>query len=134
MAANPSGPLATRLVWLVVGIAALAAAMVGVILPLIPTTPFVILAAFAFMKSSSRLHSWLITHRIFGPVILDWREHGAISRPAKTIAIVSMAAIFLISLVLQMPYHVLVPQAFVLGVCAWFVGSRPAPPEQPKSG
>ena len=115
-----------------VGLAALAAAMVGVILPLIPTTPFVILAAFAFMKSSSRLHKWLITHRIFGPVILDWREHGAISRPAKTVAIASMGAIFGISLLLQMPLHVLIPQAFVLAVCMWFVGSRPAPPESQK--
>jgi uncharacterized membrane protein YbaN (DUF454 family) len=117
----------------VVGIAALAAAAVGVLLPLIPTTPFVILAAFAFMRSSRRLHDWLITHRIFGPVILDWREHGAISRPAKSIAIASMAAVFVISLVLQMSAIVLVPQAFVLGVCMWFVGSRPLPPERPQS-
>ena len=122
------GPLATRLVWLTVGVAALAAAMVGVLLPLIPTTPFVILAAFAFMKSSRRLHDWLIKHRVFGPVILDWREHGAISRPAKTVAIASMAGVFVISLVLQMPVYVLAPQAFVLGVCMWFVGSRPLPP------
>ena len=122
------GPLATRLVWLTVGVAALAAAMVGVLLPLIPTTPFVILAAFAFMRSSRRLHNWLITHRVFGPVILDWRKHGAISRPAKSIGIASMAGVFVISLVLQMPVYVLAPQAFVLGVCMWFVGSRPLPP------
>ena len=134
MADQPQGPLATRLVWFVVGIASLAAATVGVLLPLIPTTPFVILAAFAFMKSSRRLHDWLITHRIFGPVILDWRKHGAISKPAKTIAIGSMAGIFVISLALQMPAIVLAPQAFVLSVCAWFVGSRPVPPEKPKSG
>jgi len=126
------GPLATRLIWLVVGLAALAAAAVGVLLPLIPTTPFVILAAFAFMKSSRRLHDWLITHRIFGPVILDWRKHGAISRSAKTIAIASMAAVFVISLMMQLPGYVLAPQAFVLGVCAWFVGSRPLPPGKPK--
>jgi len=133
MAANPSGPLASRLIWLVIGLAALAAAAVGVILPLIPTTPFVILAAFAFMRSSRRLHDWLLAHRVFGPVILDWREHGAISRSAKAVSIASMAAVFVISLLLQMPVLVLAPQAFVLGVCMWFVGSRPLPPVPPKS-
>ena len=134
MADQRQGPLATRLVWLTIGVAALAAAAVGVLLPLIPTTPFVILAAFAFMKSSRRLHDWLITHRIFGPIILDWRKHGAISRSAKTVSIASMAAVFVISLLLQMPVYVLAPQAFVLGVCMWFVGSRPLPPDPPPSG
>jgi len=113
-----------------VGLAALVAAAVGVILPLIPTTPFVILAAFSFMKSSRRLHDWLINHRIFGPIILDWRKHGAISKVAKTVSIASMAAVFIISLVMQLPGYVLAPQAFVLGVCAWFVGSRPLPPDR----
>ena len=133
MADQRQGPLATRLIWLVVGLAALAAAAIGVLLPLIPTTPFVILAAFAFMKSSRRLHDWLITHRIFGPVILDWRKHGAISKPAKTIAMASMAAIFVISLVLQVPGYVLAAQALILGVCMWFVGSRPLPPARSQS-
>ena len=132
MADKRQGTLTSRLIWLTVGLAALAAAAIGVLLPLIPTTPFVILAAFAFMKSSRRLHDWLITHRIFGPVILDWRKHGAISRSAKIIAIASMAAVFVISLMMQLPGYVLAPQAFVLGVCAWFVGSRPLPPGKPK--
>ena len=129
MAANPTGPLPTRLVWLVVGLAALAAATVGVFLPLIPTTPFVLLAAFAFMKSSRRLHDWLLDHPIFGKLIVDWRQYGAISRSAKIVSIVSMAAVFLLSVALQAPVWVLALQAPVLAVCAWFVGSRPLPPK-----
>ncbi len=97
-------------------------------LPLVPTTPLVILAAFAFMNSSERLHGWLVNHKIFGPMILDWRRHGAISRPAKTAAIVSMAAVFVLSIVFQAPVWVLAVQAPILAVCAWFVGSRPLPP------
>ena len=128
MAADPRGPLHSRLVWLVLGLAALAAAAVGVVLPLIPTTPFVILAAFCFMKSSRRLHDWLVSHRVFGPMIVDWREYGAISRPAKTAAIVSMAAVFALSVAFQAPMWVLAVQAPILGICAWFVGSRPLPP------
>jgi uncharacterized membrane protein YbaN (DUF454 family) len=129
MAANPSGPIAHRLFWLTVGLAALAAAAVGVLLPLIPTTPFVILAAFAFMKSSQRLHDWLISSRVFGPMIVDWREYGAIGRTAKRVAIASMAAVFVLSLALQAPMWVLAVQAPVLALCMWYVGSRPLPPE-----
>ena len=129
MAATPPGPLASRLVWLTIGLAALAAAAVGVLLPLIPTTPFVILAAFAFMKSSTRLHDWLVNHRVFGPMILDWRDHGAISTAAKRVAIASMGAVFLLSMVVQAPVWVLAVQAPVLGICIWYVGSRPLPPE-----
>ena len=129
MADPRHGPLHHRLFWLTVGLASLAAAAVGVLLPLIPTTPFVILAAFGFMKSSTRLHDWLVTHRVFGPMIVDWREYGAISRPAKQIALVSMGAVFVLSLVLQAPVWVLGVQAPVLAACMWYVGSRPLPPE-----
>ena len=128
MAANPSGPLHHRLFWLTIGLVSLALAAVGVLLPLLPTTPFVILAAFCFMKSSQRLHDWLVNHRVFGPMIVDWREYGAISRPAKRIAIASMGAVFVLSLALQAPLWVLAVQAPVLALCIWYVGSRPLPP------
>ncbi len=129
MAEPRHGPLHHRLFWLTVGLASLALAAVGVLLPLIPTTPFVILAAFCFMKSSRRLHDWLVNHRVFGPIIVDWREHGAISRPAKRVAIASMGAVFVLSLALKAPAWVLAVQAPVLAVCIWYVGSRPLPPD-----
>ncbi len=129
MAIRRPGHLTRRLAWLIVGFVALAVAGLGVVLPLVPTTPLVILAAFAFMNSSERLHGWLVNHKIFGPMILDWRRHGAISRPAKTAAIVSMAAVFVLSIVFQAPVWVLAVQAPILAVCAWFVGSRPLPPK-----
>jgi uncharacterized membrane protein YbaN (DUF454 family) len=129
MAANPPSPLHHRLFWLTVGLTALALAAVGVLLPLVPTTPLVILAAFCFMKSSQRLHDWLVSHRVFGPMIVDWREYGAISRSAKRMAIASMGAIFALSVVLQAPVWVLAVQAPVLAACMWYVGSRPLPPE-----
>ena len=71
-----------RALWFVVGLCAVALAVLGVALPLLPTTPFVLLAAFAFAKSSERWHTWLRRHRVFGPIIENWREHGAISRRA----------------------------------------------------
>jgi uncharacterized membrane protein YbaN (DUF454 family) len=112
-----------------VGLVALALGAVGVFLPLLPTTPFILVAAFAFMNSSQRLHDWLINHRVFGRLIREWREHGAISRPAKILAMGSMVAVLMVSVAFQAPNWVVAVQAPILAICAWFVGSRPLPPE-----
>ena len=119
-----------RVTWLVIGIVALALGGLGIVLPLLPTTPFVLVAAFAFDRSSDRLHEWLLDHNIFGSLIANWRRYGAISRPAKAASILSMAAVLLISLLLAAPALVIVVQVLVLGACALFVVSRPLPPEQ----
>ena len=122
--------LAGRLLWVTIGLAAILAALLGVLLPLLPTTPFVLLAAFAFARSSSRLHRWLHNHALFGPLIENWNRYGAISLSAKTAGIVSMAAVFGLSIVLGAPTFVLIVQALVLGICALFIASRPLPPAQ----
>lgn len=119
-----------RLAWLLVGCLAVALAAIGVVLPLLPTTPFVLVAAFAFMRSSRRLHTWLIEHRVFGPLIADWRRYGAIRRPTKVIGIASMAGVFALSVLLDVSAVVLTIQASVLTVCAIFVASRPEPPRE----
>ena len=118
----------SRLAWLVIGLSSLALGGAGILLPLLPTTPFVLVAAFAFAKSSTRLHRWLLEHNVFGPLIDNWRRSGAISRSTKTVSILSMAAIFVVSLLLAVPTHVIVIQAVVLGACAVFILTRPLPP------
>lgn len=119
-----------RWLWFGGGAAALALGLIGVVLPLLPTTPFMILAAFCFSKSSERLHMWLLEHPLFGPPIIDWREHGAISRGGKYAAGIAILTIFLISLWLEVEGYLLAIQGTVLlGVVA-FVFSRPAPPEE----
>jgi uncharacterized membrane protein YbaN (DUF454 family) len=119
---------AARLTWLVIGVVALALGALGIALPLLPTTPLVLLAAFAFARSSDRLHQWLLEHEIFGALIDNWRRYGAISRRAKIVSVISMAAILVLSLVMAAPTHVIVIQVVVLGFAAAFILSRPLPP------
>ncbi len=111
--------------WAGLGLLCVALAMIGVVLPLLPTVPFLLLAAFFFARSSSRLHNWLLSHRTFGPLILDWQRSGAIRPAAKKAATVSVAAVFGLSFAMSAPSHVLIIQAVVLGCVLIFIWSRP---------
>lgn len=66
--------------------------LIGIFLPILPTTPFILLASACFAKSSVRFYNWLMNHRVLGPPLRTWKLKGAISRKNKTIA-VSMIAI-----------------------------------------
>lgn len=79
-----------RLIFILLGLSSLAIGFVGVFLPLLPTVPFMILAAFCFGRGSSRLERWLLDHRTFGPHIHSWRSERAISRTGKRAAYVAM--------------------------------------------
>jgi len=63
---------------------------IGAFLPLLPTTPFVLLAAGCFAKSSERWYRWLLANRLFGPMIIDWENHQCISCNTRRIAVVSL--------------------------------------------
>jgi uncharacterized protein len=114
-----------RFLWLCAGGVAMALAVAGAVLPLLPTTPFLLLAAYCFARSSPRLHDWLLGHRAFGPLIRDWRDRGAISRRAKRAAYLSMAAVFGLSLAFGLPWFALAVQAAALGGSALFIATRP---------
>lgn len=117
-----------RAVWLVTGLGCVGLGVIGAVLPLLPTTPFLLLAAFAFAKSSDRLHTWLLNHNIFGGLIDQWRRYGAISLRVKVVSVSSMAGIFGLSLALGVAPALLAVQAVVLITVAVFVLSRPLPP------
>ena len=120
--------LLTRPIWIAAGLVAVACAVVGAVLPLVPTTPFLLLAAYAFARSSPRLHRWLTTHKQFGPLIDDWNRHGAVSRRTKTISVSIIVAMPFATWMLGAPSWVIVTQAAVLACVATFILSRPAPP------
>lgn len=114
-----------RAFWFLLGLGSLALGLVGVILPLVPTVPLILLAAFSFARSSDRLHDWIMDHRLFGPMTRDWRENGAVSKRGKIAATVSIVAVFLISVVLGIKPLVLIIQAIVLSGVLIFIWSRP---------
>ena len=85
-----SRPRWLRWTWLACGAIALATGVVGIVLPLLPTTPFILLAAFCFSRGSEAYEHWILMHPRFGPMVREWRTHRAIPLRAKQIASVMM--------------------------------------------
>ena len=114
-----------NLLWTIAGLASLGLGVLGIFLPLLPTTPLVLLAAFCFAKGSPRLHAWLVGHPRFGPAIKDWQNRGAISRRGKRLALIAMAATFALALALGLAWYLIAVQAAWLGAVAVFIVTRP---------
>lgn len=111
--------------WRTAGVIALGLGLLGVPLPLLPTTPFLLLAVFCFARSSPRLHDWLVHHPRFGPPIRNWRERGAISRKNKSLAMLAMAVTITLTLIVGAPLFAFIAQALVLAGAATFILTRP---------
>ncbi|MEM6490152.1 MAG: YbaN family protein [Pseudomonadota bacterium] len=116
--------------WCLAGWVAFGLGLLGAVLPLLPTVPFMIAAAFCFARGSERFHHWLVNHARFGPAIRDWQASGVIRPRAKRMAVIAIAASFALSVALGVGPAVLAVQAVVLTAVAAFILSRPgAAPE-----
>jgi uncharacterized membrane protein YbaN (DUF454 family) len=83
-----------RLVYFLLGWCFFALGAVGTVVPGLPTTPFMLLALWAFAKSSQRFHNWLYAHPVFGPPLQQWHDHRVISGKAKLLSVSTMTASF----------------------------------------
>jgi uncharacterized membrane protein YbaN (DUF454 family) len=102
--------------------------LLGIVVPGLPTVPFVLLSAYAAARGSERLHRWLLAHARFGPMIRDWQAHGAVSRRAKAWASLTMAASAGVMCVFAPRlWMALVPIA-CMGIVAMWLWHRPEPP------
>lgn len=118
--------------YLAVGWLSVAVGFIGIFLPILPTTPFLILAAACFSRGSPRLHNWLLQHRYFGPPLYDWENGGAIRPRVKVTATALMwMGIGFAMLVRPFPWVLrVIAIAVGLGVTI-FILSRPSTPRPP---
>ncbi|WP_416761930.1 YbaN family protein [Roseateles sp. So40a] len=107
-----------RVPWLVAGVLSLVLGVIGIFLPLLPTTPFVLLAAFCFARGSARCEAWLLGHPRFGPMVVQWRARRAVPLRAKQMAWGMMTVSSVISW-LVMPVVPWLPAVCCLAVGIW---------------
>ncbi|UTW04256.1 YbaN family protein [Amphritea atlantica] len=116
-----------RIIFLISGLFFVLLGVIGLLLPLVPTTPFLLVAAFCFSRSSERLHQYLLNHRWFGHYIRDWEEHGVIPMKAKLFAS-SMMLIMVSYPLLFLSFHpglkALAGATVVFAL--WYVWSKPS--------
>ena len=116
-----------RVLWLVLAYVALALGVVGIFVPGLPTTPFVLLAAFAAARGSRRLHEKLLAHRVFGPMIRDWQAEGAVTRKAKRAATAMMALCAAIMFLTAPKLWMAAAGTGVMAIVAVWLWLRPEP-------
>ncbi len=114
-----------RTIFLLLGHISIAVGFVGIFVPLLPTTPFVLLAAVCYSRGSERFHTWLHEHPRFGPVIRSWRVHGAIGMRAKIVAVITVTTSITYSCIrLDMPWSAI---ALLVGLAVLtFILTRPS--------
>ncbi|MCC2603388.1 YbaN family protein [Sphingopyxis yananensis] len=113
-----------RHLYFVGGWTALGLGAIGAVLPLLPTVPFIILAAFCFARSSRKLEIWLVEHPQFGPHITAWREKGAISKKGKRAALLTYVISMLVAVIFTPWPWVLIAVAAILISGTWLM-TRP---------
>ena len=115
------GSPVVRALFFVAGLAALALGIAGIFLPVLPTTPLVLLAATCFARSYRPFHEWLLAHRLFGPLVREWHEHRSIPYRTKLLAIGMMAGALTVSIVffVDPPWLKAVLAAFGVALGAW---------------
>lgn len=116
-----------RWAWLLLAYVSLGLGLVGVVLPGLPTVPFVLLAAYAAARGSERLHKRLLAHRVFGPMIRDWQRSGAVSRRAKWLASGTMLASAVIMFVFAPRWWMAATGSTIMAVVALWLWLRPEP-------
>ena len=120
-------PTRLRWAWWLLAYGSLALGVVGIVVPGLPTVPFVLLSAYAAARGSARLHGWLLAHRQFGPMIRDWQAQGAVSRRSKWLATTMMAACGLLLFATAPRWWMAATGCAVMAAVALWLWRRPEP-------
>lgn len=125
---QPHDSRLVRWLFLGAGTIALLLGLLGAVLPILPTTPFVLVAAACFARGSTHIHDWLLDSPLAGPIIREWQEHRAMDRRVKRWAFLLMAISFGISILMMASlWHriMLLGLAVVAALTLWWVPVRP---------
>lgn len=123
-----------RAAYLAIGLVCVGLGVLGAFLPVLPTTPFLLISLWAFSKSSVRLEVWLLEHKRFGPPLVAWRTNRVIPLPAKLTAWGSMVASLTLMIATGRSVLAIAGAASVMAIGATYVASKPSrPPVDPVS-
>ena len=115
-------------VFFTIGILSLSLGYVGIVVPGLPTTVFILIAAWAFSKCSTKFTYWIENHRLFGPMVLNWQQYKGLSRRAKKVAILTIIPTFAFTIFVAFSIiGDLIFGFFGIAFCTW-LATRPEPP------
>ena len=121
-----------KIVLLTFGHIFLALGIIGAFLPILPTTPFLLLAAYFYSKSNSKIHTWMLQHKYLGPPLSDWQQNGVIGIKAKILAATMILLIICWRIPsLEVVLTIKIIASSILFLVLVFVCSRPS--KRPKS-
>ncbi|MBF8792836.1 YbaN family protein [Pseudomonas monteilii] len=128
---RPARSKLSRLLFALLAYVSLGIGLVAIVIPGLPTTEFILLAAWAATRSSPRLRAWLENHRLFGPILYNWRNGKVIQRRAKVSATLSMllcAGLMLVFLEARWPVFLAIGGMALGNLWIWSRPERPTPP------
>jgi uncharacterized protein len=89
-----------KYLFLILGTLSLGIGMIGVLLPVLPTTPFLLIASFFYLRSSKRMYNWMLNHKVFGSYIYCYMKHRGVSQKAKEGTLIFLWSTLMISMIL----------------------------------
>ena len=117
-----------RFLYLALAYLCLGLGFIGIFVPGLPTTPFVLVAAWAAARGSARLHRWLHDHHLFGSMVRDWQAHGAVSRRAKWVSTLTMLACSAIFFLTSPRWWMAALGTAIMACVSVWLWLRPEPP------
>ena len=120
-------PPAARVVYITIALICLAIGIAGIPLPLLPATPFLLIAAWAASRGSRRIHDWIFAQPILAKIINDWHDQGAIPLYAKWLATIMMCGSISLLVWREAHWGVVLGMLIICGASAIFLWTRPNP-------
>ena len=115
-----------RIILLGLGWVCVSLGFIGIFVPGLPTTIFLIIALWAFTKSSKKLRFWLLNHKRFGPILRNWQEHKVVPHRAKIVMVIMQAFVVIIVQYTFENLFITLGLTVILVIVAWYVISLPS--------